>query len=662
MPQIRVLDKSVSELIAAGEVIERPSSVIKEIIENSIDARARRITVEIKNGGITYMRVTDDGCGMAYDEVPTAFLRHATSKLSNADDLEKIETMGFRGEALASVAAVSRVEILTKQKDDELGTHYKIEGGQEVEYGKNGCPDGTTIIIRDLFFNTPARLKFMKKDVSEGNFVQSVVDKLALAHPHISFRFIRDNKQVRLTTGDGKYYSAIYSVFGKQFAASLTPVDFSMGAIKISGFVSTPYFCRANRAMQYFFVNSRSIRNTTCMAALEEGYRNCVMTGKFPACVLNIEMPPQELDVNVSPSKTDVKFANERAIFEAVYLATKNAILNAENEREIELPAIKSRAEEKTFEPVAQKKEEKGEEIKKETFVRAFEQEEKKSEEIKKEPSVNAFEGAFVPIEAQPLFSKKETFHASVPVYKPTPPEVLYQQEKLEEPNKSVQELDVYKYINKDSFENKNAQRPRCEPAPIIEEKEQDDSLRVIGELFKTYIVCENADKMVLIDKHAAHERIRFEDLKKVFTRHAQLLEAPETVTLSAEEWTAAQDFSDELSDMGMDVVFREDFRAEIMSVPTILEGASPSDIFGKAVALFMKGNKNAAGEIFDEILHTFACKSAIKAHDNTSIYELEALARRVWEDNAIRYCPHGRPIITEISKSTLEKSFKRIV
>lgn len=647
MPQIRVLDKSVSELIAAGEVIERPSSVIKEIVENSIDSGARRITVEIKNGGISYMRVTDDGCGMAYDDVSTAFLRHATSKLSNADDLESIETMGFRGEALASVAAVSRVEILTKQKGDELGTHYKIEGSRETEHAKNGCPDGTTIIIRDLFFNTPARLKFMKKDVSEGNFVQSVIDKLALSHPHISFRFIRDNKQVRLTTGDGKYYSAIYSVFGKQFAASLAPVDFSMGAIKICGFVSTPYFCRANRAMQYFFVNSRSIRNTTCTAALEEGYRNCVMTGKFPACVLNIEMPPQEVDVNVSPSKTDVKFANERAIFEAVYLAVKNAILNAENEREIELPAVKEKTQENPSQSLITTVAESAREKTAEPFVR-------------EERSSFAEEKA--EFASEPSLSLRATLNANIPVYKPTPPEVLYRQERLEKEEKPVQELDVYKYINKDSFENRNSERQRCEIAPIIEEKEQDDSLRVIGELFKTYIVCENGDRMILIDKHAAHERIRFEDLKKVFTKHAQLLEEPERVTLSAEEWTAAQDFSDELSDMGMDVVFREDFRAEIMSVPTILEGASPSDVLCRAVALFMKGNRNATGEIFDDILHTFACKSAIKAHDNTSFYELEALAKRVWEDNAIRYCPHGRPIITEITKATLEKSFKRIV
>ncbi|MDE6725608.1 MAG: DNA mismatch repair endonuclease MutL, partial [Ruminiclostridium sp.] len=295
---IKLLDKSVYELIAAGEVIERPSSVIKELVENAVDAGAARITVEIKNGGITYMRVTDDGCGMAFDEVPTAFLRHATSKLSTAEELDSISTLGFRGEALASVAAVSRTEVLTKRQEDELGTLYHIEGGEDTLHEQSGCPDGTTVIMRDLFFNTPARLKFLKKDSTEGNYVQSVVDKLALSYPEISFSFIRDGKNVLLTSGDGKLYSAVYSVFGKQFAASLTDVNYEQNHIKVTGYVTTPYACRGNRQMQYFFVNGRWVRNTTCMAALEEGYKNSIMTGKFPACVLKIDMPSSDVDVN----------------------------------------------------------------------------------------------------------------------------------------------------------------------------------------------------------------------------------------------------------------------------------------------------------------------------------------------------------------------------
>lgn len=654
MPEIKVLDRNIAELIAAGEVIERPASVIKEIVENSIDAGAKRITVEIKNGGVTYMRVTDDGCGIAHSEVPTAFLRHATSKLTTASDLECIYTMGFRGEALASIAAVARVEILTKRADDALGTSFKIEGGEQTDYSENGCPNGTTIIIRDLFFNTPARLKFMKKDVTEGNSVQSVVDKLALAHPEISFRFIRDNKQVRLTTGDGKYYSAVYAVFGKQFAASLTPVDFSYNGTTVSGFVSTPHFCRANRAMQYFFVNSRSIRNLTCMAALEEGYRNCVMTGKFPACVLNIEINPQEVDVNVSPSKTDVKFANERAVFEAVYMATKNAILNAENSREIKLPEVKTDEHIEARATV------------KNTVVAS----EIPAPEPPPEKPYNrefAVENADTAAQEEPEIVDMKRLRASRPIYAPVPPVVLYTQEKIEQESVKADEkpfeINPYKFLNAESFENKNSERQKCEPAPIVEEKpEKNENLRVVGEIFKTYIVCECGDEMLLIDKHAAHERIRFEQLKKDFMQSGQLLAESAFATLSPEEWSAVCEHTEILADMGIDVICHENFQVEITTMPTLLTEARPAEILQKAAQMLMNYNENALGEMFDDMLHTFACKGAIKAHDTTSLYELETLAKRVWEDESLRYCPHGRPIITNITKTTLEKSFKRIV
>ncbi len=333
MPTIKLLDKNVAELIAAGEVIERPSSVIKELIENSVDAGAKHITIEIKNGGISYMRITDDGCGIAYDEIPTAFLRHATSKLRSSEDLGCIGTMGFRGEALASVAAVAKVEMMTRRAEDELGGSYKTEGGEEIFHESCGCPVGTTIIIRDLFYNTPARLKFLKKDVSEGNFIASIVDKLALAHPEISFRFIRDNKTVRVTAGDGMLIGAIRAVFGKQLAESLIPVDFSLNNINVTGYISSPLFCRASRNMQSFFVNRRYIKNTTCMAALEEAYRNSMMTGKYPACVLFLEVPLETVDVNVHPAKTEIRFAYEKPIFDTVYLAAKGALNNRANDR-----------------------------------------------------------------------------------------------------------------------------------------------------------------------------------------------------------------------------------------------------------------------------------------------------------------------------------------
>ena len=338
MPEIRLLDKSVAELIAAGEVIERPSSVIKELVENSIDAGARHITVEIKHGGISYMRITDDGCGIAYDQMPTAFLRHATSKIRTGDDLTGIMTMGFRGEALASVAAVAKIEMMSRQDGDELGGRYIIEGGEEKEHESCGCPTGTTIVIKELFYNTPARLKFLKKDISEGNFIAATVDRLALSHPDISFRFIRDNKSVRMTSGDGSLLSAAKAVSGRQFADSLIPVDFSLNGIDVSGYVSSPLFCRNSRSMQTFFVNTRYIKSTTCMAALEEAYRNSMMVGKFPACILNISLSPETVDVNVHPAKTEIRFAYEKPVFDAVYFAVKNALVNAaDDKRQIEL-------------------------------------------------------------------------------------------------------------------------------------------------------------------------------------------------------------------------------------------------------------------------------------------------------------------------------------
>ena len=649
MAKIQLLDSSVSELIAAGEVIERPASVIKEIVENAIDAGADRITVEIKNGGVTYMRVTDNGCGIAFDEVPTAFLRHATSKLRTADDLDDIRTMGFRGEALASVAAVAQVEVLTKRTEDELGTSYKIAGSTETHHEQTGCPDGTTLIIRDLFYNTPARLKFMKKDVTEGNYVQSVVDKLALAHPEISFRLIRDNKQVRLTSGDGDYYSAIYAVFGKQFAASLTPVDFSQCGISVTGYISTPHFCRANRAMQYFFVNTRSIRNTTCMAALEEGYRNSAMVGKFPACVLNITMPPSQMDVNVSPSKTEVRFSDERAVFDAVYMAVKNGILNADNSKEIQLPSVKSAK----AEPQIQEQKEIPSQP---TVVREIKLNISAPAKTEQEPII----ARQTPSPAFKSESKPLSFSASTAVYRPEPPKQVYQQQKLEPPEKEAQ-IDKYKYISKESLQVQSLQeKPKCEPAPIAEEQEE-KTLKYVGELFKTYILCEYGDQLVMIDKHAAHERIRFEEIKKTFTAHAQLLTEAVRVTLSAEEWAALNDSRELLADIGVELILKDDLSAEILSLPSILEGKTPEEVVETLAQLLIKNNKNVAGELFDDILHTFACKGAIKAHYNNTPFELEQLARRVWEDESIRYCPHGRPIITTLSKYNIEKSFKRI-
>ncbi|MCM1523752.1 MAG: DNA mismatch repair endonuclease MutL, partial [Ruminococcus sp.] len=344
MPKVQVLDKELAELIAAGEVIERPSSVVKELTENAIDSGASAVTIEIKQGGIAYIRITDNGCGMSYEDVPTAFLRHATSKLKGKEDLNSIMTLGFRGEALASICAVARCEVMTKQKGDEYGTRYAIEGTKETLWEKTGCPDGTTVIVRDIFHNVPARLKFLKKDRYEGGAVASVVSKIALSHPEISFRFIRNNTQELFTPGDSRLYSAVYSVMGKEFAASLIPVSYRLGGIGVRGYTVKPLWGRKNRSMQHFFVNGRYVRSLTCMTALEEAYRNSIMEGKLPACVLFMDIPPSAVDVNVHPAKTEVRFSDDRMIYDALYFAVKNALLSDSRPAQIEIPEHKPTA------------------------------------------------------------------------------------------------------------------------------------------------------------------------------------------------------------------------------------------------------------------------------------------------------------------------------
>lgn len=329
MAEIKLLSKEIAELIAAGEVIERPSSVIKELVENSIDSGATHITVEIKNGGSTYMRIVDDGCGIKFESVKVAFLRHATSKINTKEDLNNIISLGFRGEALASICAVSRVEVLTKRLEDEMGAHYVIEGAEEKLHEKTGCPNGTTLIIRDLFYNVPARRKFLKKDVSEANMISSIVNKLALSHPEISFKMIRDNKLEFNTPGDGKLYSAIFSLFGKTFAHDLVEVDYEQDGIKVRGFCVKPLYAKANRSFQNFFINDRYVKSMTCTVAIEEAYQGSIMTGKFPACILKIEIPPSIVDVNAHPAKTEVRFSDEKIIFNCIYFAIKTALMKS---------------------------------------------------------------------------------------------------------------------------------------------------------------------------------------------------------------------------------------------------------------------------------------------------------------------------------------------
>lgn len=656
MPKINLLDKSVYELIAAGEVIERPSSVIKELAENSIDAGAASITVEIKRGGISYLRVTDDGCGISHEDIPTAFMRHATSKVYTQDDLDSINTLGFRGEALASVCAVSRVELLTKQREDQLGSIYRIEAGEPVEYDRAGCADGTTIIIRDLFYNTPARLKFLKKDVTEGNYCASVIEKLALSHPGISFRFIRDGRQTMLSSGDGEYYSAVYAVFGKQFAAGLIPVENVYQNTAVTGYVSSPLFTRANRSMQNFFVNGRSVKSPLCCAALEEAFRNTIMVGKFPSCVLCVNTDPSQVDANIHPTKTEVRFTNEKIVFDAVYFAVKNALMGYDESREIKLNTAPARAENipqperaRSSEPLRTASAQVIEEPPKTMPIPSGRDAVIYPQEKREPPKFTLRQETPQPAQfTQPLPAAEQTYMPElVPAKKPEPKET------------PLADLPGFAFLSEKSFEKKPEPVPQ-EPTPEIPQERPKEQIRVVGELFKTYIVCESTEGMILIDKHAAHERVNFERLKKGFDSSAQLLMQPEEVYLTPEEFNGMSEYADKLAQVGIIMEFT-DGKARVTGLPQMLDKIPPAEIVECIAKIVSQGNTNAEGELFDDMLHTVACKASIRGNEDNDILELQVLAQEVFNNPDIRYCPHGRPVMTQISRKQIERYFGRV-
>ena len=713
MPKINLLDKSVYELIAAGEVIERPASVIKELAENSIDAGAKTVTVEIKRGGITYIRVSDDGCGIAYEDIPTAFLRHATSKVFTADDLETINTLGFRGEALASVCAVGRVHMISKRSEDRLGTSYRIEGGEVLEYDRTGCADGTTIVIRDLFFNTPARLKFLKKDVTEGNYCAAVVEKLALSHPAISFRFIRDGKQTLMTGGDGEYYSAVYSVFGKQFAAGLVPVENIYRDISVIGYVSSPLATKKKRSMQHFFVNGRSVRSPLCSAALEEAFRNSIMVGNFPACVLCINIDPSQLDANISPTKTEVRFSNEKAVFDAIYFAVKNGLLGYDESREIKLPAAETAPREDWEQPREPKPELKTMAVPSGRETVVYPQEKREPPKFTLRQEYPAAEQQVMTEVVPPLFKKPEPKERPLETYpgfafiseksfkprensagdivsrmKKETAAALFEAEQAAEiseetsaaePNAPVSEQNATAEENAAAAEISSTEGSAPvtadeSPVPPQEMSGQSaaetaqgsetprEQVRVVGEIFKTYIICESAEGMLLIDKHAAHERINFERFKAGVNMHGQLLLEPHALALSPEEYDALSRYSKRLAEVGLLLRFEENGQVLVEGMPQLLDHVDPEELVGGIAELITNENDNAEGALFDDILHTMACKASVRANEDNTIEELAALADRVINDRAIRYCPHGRPVLTQLSKRQLEKYFSRIV
>ncbi len=623
MPKINVLPREIYELIAAGEVVERPSSAVKELLENSVDAGATSITLEIQSGGIKYIRITDNGCGIAREDVKNAFVGHATSKISVSDDLDCVATLGFRGEALASIAAVSRVEMFTKTADEEIGTHCVVEGGNFISMDDAGCPTGTTIVVRDIFYNVPARMKFLKKDVTEANSVAGVADRLAISHPHISVRFIRDGKQTLFSSGDGKLLSAVAAVYGSEFANTLIPANGSNSTVKVEGFVSKPLSARPNRNMQLFYVNGRMVRTKTACAALEEAYKGSIMVGKFPSCVLNLTMPYNFVDVNVHPAKTEVRFANEKEVFNAVYYAVKNA-----------LAAGDERPSQDASKIIEQR-------VVKQYFAAAEKPQQLNFTQVEKQPEV--------------IYKKPEPVKTSVNVAAPV---------KGYEANSDEPELlgdFTVTQIKKDDPKPQPLPEPESEPQVIITETQQVEP-KVIGELFKTYILVENGSELLMIDKHAAHERLIYEQLKEENKDIAsQLLLSPVAVALSREEYSAVLSNLDLLSQAGFAVEDFGDGTVLIHEYPCVLDNVDLAAQLTEIAGYLAKNIKEITTEKLDWIFHSAACRAAVKAGDFTGSYELESFAKRVLSTPLLRYCPHGRPVVAKLTKRDVERLFGRV-
>ena len=639
MPQIQQLPAHIADLIAAGEVVERPASVCKELLENALDAGASAVSVELEKGGLTYLRVTDNGCGMAAEQLPTAFLRHATSKLRTASDLAAIHTLGFRGEALAAIAAVSRLDVFSREPSAEAGARLHLEGGVPGEVTAAGCPVGTTICVRDLFYNTPARMKFMKKDSAEGGAASAVVTQLALSHPDVSFKLLRDGQEVLHTPGNGELLPAVYAALGRDFALSLLPVSGSNGDVRVSGFVTKPLAGHGTRARQLFFVNGRLVKSQLLTAAVEEGYRNRLLKGKFPGCVLHITLPPEAVDVNVHPAKTVVKFVSDKTVFDAVYHTVTSAL---DEEGRPPKPAEK---------PFFQ------------TMTAA---------EFRARPDAPAPKSAVAVPEGRAVGSAPARTYAPVSAPAPAAP-VLEVRDVAPEADKPFTAPTSRPGAVYHITPPAPAAVPEPVPAPVPEPEPAQQTIelpdapareeapwRIAGEVLKTYIICEDGDGAVwLIDKHAAHERVRFDALKaSPVPPMAQQLLTPAAVNLDGEAYSAVLD--------NLPLLERCGFQCEDFGGGTVLVRALPDDVPAAEAASTLEElaqklllQRADPEGLRDDLLHTIACKSAIKAGMTSDVTELAALVRRV-QSGEIRYCPHGRPVAAKLTRYELEKMFKR--
>ena len=643
MPEIQILSPHLADLIAAGEVVERPASVVKELVENTFDAGARTVTVELRGGGATYLRVTDDGCGMAPEDAGIAFLRHATSKLHDEQGLEAIGTMGFRGEALAAISAVSHITLTTRQRGAAAGTHMTLDAGDIQDMYETGCPEGTTMIVRDLFFNTPARRKFLKSDRAEGAACAAAALRCALGRPDVSVRCIRDGEEVFFSPGDNKLDSCVYSLLGRDLAMSLLPCAGEADGVRVHGFISSPAAGRGSRAQQYFFCNGRWIRSAALQAALEQAYRNTLLVGRFPACVLYIELSCAAVDVNVHPAKTEVKFTHERAVFDAGYYGAR-AALEAEREPVTTLPkAVKP-------EPAP----------KADPFVPSA-------------PKAAPAQHPSAPAPAAPAFAPARTYAPAVPA-----------EEAVAFRSPTASAFAAPRVAPPPAFVTPARPAPGTPPEPVVPvaqpaqtaiEQEPvipsplesaappaEPPARLIGEAMHTYILVEKGETLILIDKHAAHERINFDRLRQSPADiPSQTLLEPLPFTPDASDADVLQQYGDVLAELGftLEPFGRNDYI--LRGVPAQLDAADALPALEEICAQLRHGARMDAQSVRDEVLKTVACKAAIKAGWQTEPEELLRLADAVCAGE-VKYCPHGRPVAVTLTRRELDKLFKRIV
>jgi len=653
MAVINILDKQTAELIAAGEVVERPSSVVKELVENSIDAGAENILVDIERGGIKKILVQDDGSGIDSEYVKTAFVRHATSKISTKDDLDSIASLGFRGEALASIASVSHLTLITKTEMQDFAVEIQLSGGEETSFEIKPFVTGSRFTVRDLFYNTPARMKFLKKDATEASYIQDILTNLALSRPDISFTFVKDGKEIFSTIGDGNLLNTIAALFGTEFAGALTPVDYSDEKYTITGFVTFPHASRQSRNMQFSFINGRFVKNKTVIAASENAYKGSVMVGKFPGYVLNISMPFDAVDVNVHPAKTEVRFANEGEIFSTVYRAVKMAISG-------DLPLKQFDFKQKsTFDKDDNT-------VKQQSFIEIKESAEIKEEKyetfslsftLKNKDNNDRYTNRYiVPQMEKPQANDYFASESVVPYL--TKNDIIFSAEP-----ENVQENNVSQsaeFINPIKMTYPDTGIVKDEAIYSSDEYTTEENITVIGEVFATYILCQSGDELIVIDKHAAHERILYERLKKNMKRSKQMLLVPATVKLSAAEKSAVMDNIQLMEDQGFEI---DDFGHQgviVRAIPMYITSEDPERLVSEIAYNLSNGNNAELSEKMDWIFHSVACRSAIKAGDKAEINQLTQLVKDIRSEKIPLYCPHGRPVIISISKKELEKQFGR--